>query len=682
VHERVARPRRSSALSCVFVVVLALALAGSAHAFTVEIVEPEDALCALALGRDYDFEAVAYDSLQQDITSQVTWSWDFGDGSAEDDDNPATHQFDDPATCTVTVTGDWNAQQAQDTVTVQALPEWIADSVLYVRPAGATHLGYGGGDMVFDGEVCDMVEVVWETDEIGIHSARFYVRNGDGSISWISNELQPDVYQPRFYGGQGPDYEQAVSPEIMTAAWFPNQTKTYGVRIGREYGTPDGPEWEYFDRDIAFTSNNTAVAGNTGLIVHKEGSAPHQITWTIEHRTPCAVQEPATGAWSWDDPEFIVTVAILDLWGNVHDTIACGSANGVGAGSTTWNGGTEYGIYTYHISAEHTQVVECSDQDKSPRLTISNVTVADFEWIDLPTTAQVTLGYQLNRASANCRLRVFNHELDEVTVTAPAGGALSNTVGTHSLTVQFEDPDQIVGNYCFVVLADETANDGALNRDEQPKPAVPKGNALLVQPPISAVGQVNDFWSGDFLAAAAHAFMSQTEYPYDPKYATRGCVPTREEALFALETSAVFAFYGHANAEVAVLDGVHNEGLRIEDVKAADLGNLLLIIWGGCKTALGCDNLTTASVSTTTGPPRAAAAVGFEESVITYSLPIFSESFWEQFAGLPQANVDDATYEACWDAWVLTGDEGILSYQVEGDYAVTLAPTRWNGGDE
>jgi hypothetical protein len=68
-----------------------------AHAFTVEIVEPEDALCALALGRDYDFEAVAYDSLQQDITSQVTWSWDYGDGSAEDDDNPATHQFDDPA---------------------------------------------------------------------------------------------------------------------------------------------------------------------------------------------------------------------------------------------------------------------------------------------------------------------------------------------------------------------------------------------------------------------------------------------------------------------------------------------------------------------------------------------------------------------------------------------------------
>ncbi len=32
---------------------LFLMLAGPAHAFTVEIVEPEDALCAVALGRDY-----------------------------------------------------------------------------------------------------------------------------------------------------------------------------------------------------------------------------------------------------------------------------------------------------------------------------------------------------------------------------------------------------------------------------------------------------------------------------------------------------------------------------------------------------------------------------------------------------------------------------------------------------
>ncbi|MFO8079210.1 MAG: hypothetical protein R6V07_02785 [Armatimonadota bacterium] len=542
--------------------VLFLTLAASAHAFTVDIIEPVDDQCVLAVGRSYDFEAVAYDSLQQDITGQVTWSWDFDDGSDPDDDNPTTHTFDDAETLSVTVSGTWNAQQAQDAVTIQALPEWLADSLVYVRPAGATHLGYGGG-LVFDGEVCDAVEVVWETDQIDVHSARFYVRNPDDSISWISDEEQPDVLQPRFHGGQGPDYEQAVSPEIMTAGWFPNQTKTYGVRIGREYGTPDGPEWEYFDRDIPFTSNNTAVPGNTGLIIHTEGAAPHEINWTIDHHGQCAVQDPVTGAWSWGDPLFEVTVQIRDLAGDVQATIPCGSANGVGDGSTTWNGGTEYGIYTYHVSAEHTQSVECSDQDKSSRLTISNASVSDFEWVDLPTEAQVTLGYQLNRNATNCRVRVFNHDLDEVTVTAPAGGALSNTAGTHSLTVEFEDPDQIVGHYRFVVFAEETAQDGALNRDEQPKPALAKGAAVTQWPRAHhALGQN---WAPDG-GALSRIWDSAGATSVDgTRYAATVSGSNATVLRNAMEESAIVLVVSHGWAGVGLpLGGWTSDCVRVE----------------------------------------------------------------------------------------------------------------------
>jgi len=56
----------------------------------------------------------------------------------------------------------------------------------------------------------------------------------------------------------------------------------------------------------------------------------------------------------------------------------------------------------------------------------------------------------------------------------------------------------------------------------------------------------------------------------------------------------------------------------------------------------------------------------------------FSDIFWDRFAGAQQDNVDDATYWACWNAWLCTSDEGILSYRVEGDYSVKLAPTRWS----
>lgn len=79
-----------------------------------------------------------------------------------------------------------------------------------------------------------------------------------------------------------------------------------------------------------------------------------------------------------------------------------------------------------------------------------------------------------------------------------------------------------------------------------------------------------------------------------------------------------------------------------------------------------------------TGQPRADAAVGWEDSISGAAILRFSDMFWDRFAGAVQDNVDDATYNACWDAWVYTGDDKILDYRVEGDYYVTLAPSRWS----
>ena len=68
----------------------------------------------IATDRPQTFEAVARDDQQQDVTSEVTWSWDFDDGSDPDFDNPTEHIFESAGNFTVTVTGIWSAQQQQD----------------------------------------------------------------------------------------------------------------------------------------------------------------------------------------------------------------------------------------------------------------------------------------------------------------------------------------------------------------------------------------------------------------------------------------------------------------------------------------------------------------------------------------------------------------------------------------
>lgn len=100
-------PRRICVLPSVVAAVLTLAFVGSAHAFTVEIVRPEDDPAMLAINQRQAFVAVAYDEQSKEITEDVDWSWDFADGHTCES-NPTQHAFETPGEYTVTVWAVWS----------------------------------------------------------------------------------------------------------------------------------------------------------------------------------------------------------------------------------------------------------------------------------------------------------------------------------------------------------------------------------------------------------------------------------------------------------------------------------------------------------------------------------------------------------------------------------------------
>lgn len=99
----------------------------------------------VALDRPQVFEAVAYDG-QQEITDQVSWSWNFDDGSAADTDNPTEHAYETAGDYTVTVTATWSAQQEQDQLDVDA-QDATGNYVLARQVAGGGYVTVTGGNI-------------------------------------------------------------------------------------------------------------------------------------------------------------------------------------------------------------------------------------------------------------------------------------------------------------------------------------------------------------------------------------------------------------------------------------------------------------------------------------------------------------------------------------------------------
>jgi hypothetical protein len=152
---------------------------------------------------------------------------------------------------------------------------------------------------------------------------------------------------------------------------------------------------------------------------------------------------------------------------------------------------TPEGIYTYRIRAAHDEEGGCDDQDKSRWLTVD---VENFYWFERDAENGKLRGfvrYGLNRAAAQVQIKFYDHELNEVgQVACPelsAGGHFSDV---YAITLPYDQDGNLIQPVYCVAFATETAQDGALNRDGQPKPALPRGSSGLqeVSGSVSAEG--------------------------------------------------------------------------------------------------------------------------------------------------------------------------------------------------
>ena len=78
---------------------------GAAAGITVDIIKPTtESRCTFNTGQEYEFEAVAFVEGQELPGGEVSWEWDFGDGTDHVLVNPTTHTFARTGNWTVTVT--------------------------------------------------------------------------------------------------------------------------------------------------------------------------------------------------------------------------------------------------------------------------------------------------------------------------------------------------------------------------------------------------------------------------------------------------------------------------------------------------------------------------------------------------------------------------------------------------
>ncbi|MFO7946677.1 MAG: PKD domain-containing protein [Armatimonadota bacterium] len=652
-----------------------------AVALSVDIITPETDPYEIRQYQRRYFEAVCRDAKGNDVTDRAAFSWDFDDGSEPDRDNPALHHWINTGKYKVTVTATLEDARIMespgtDTMTVEVTPgvqtrqaPGAGDFSFYATPIEDR-------DYTFGSTVCDAVVLICRACDSGTDPydpwcilSIVFERNIDGQ--WHLFQGYSELIEIA-----GEEYE-ASTHDWTTFDGFKNIAYTWRAKVTMwDSNYPPDPEFfpEAFSEFYVpgtggtdWTPDNTIVkATGDDLIIHHADDTSHTISYNITHL-------------DYDNPTFTVDVDICSLLGGVITTLTDENAT-IGGGSIDWdtNLPEENGIYTYKITAEHNLEPAqgppglCVDTDKVDIIDVSMESSSfDVRTLTLSCLVELSATSEISGGT----VRVYDPDLTEVTsrqVTSFEGSIWE----FFQVTVE---PDHGGKPYYFVFYANEA--DGSNNRDMLPKLSLPKGAVKMIpRPKITALSGRSSY----FDQAAAHALDSMSQYLSEPKYQTVDCANDREAALAALETSAVFAFYGHGCSEWVVVNQPSCPENRVttDDVSEANLDRLLVVLWVGCHTAEpnGGYEMTTQSVSDIegTGEPRAESAVGWEESISYAAMITYSDIFWDRFAGAEQENVDDATYNAAWDAWFYTGDEGILSYRVEGDYSVTLTPTRWS----
>ncbi|MEA3401077.1 MAG: hypothetical protein U9R79_07530 [Armatimonadota bacterium] len=435
--------------------------------------------------------------------------------------------------------------------------------------------------------------------------------------------------------------------------------------------------------------NGVVKATGDDIILHHADDTSHTISWNIIHHVGDGI-----------DPRFTVTVDIYDLQGNAVAQLTQEDVE-TGEGNLAWDTDLpeENGIYTYRISAAHEDgppALVCGPEpDKSWRLEISDVSVSDFAWIDgPPTEASVTLHYELNREAGACDLDIYNHDLEQVSIIEPAGGGqLDPGNGAHQCTVEFKDPDQIVGIYRFVVSALETDADGQENRDQQPKLTLQTGSTIVKWPKAYNVpGEGGS--SASFAAAVNTSCYYQSHGGDGTQYSAQVGRAVASTTYEAFDNCAVFQYIGHAAANHCALQQVvnhhqlrggtagenPNDNDSVNDIyyleKKAD-GALELcrfVFFVGCHTA--ADNAAGSNLLDAASDKGVDCSAGFEGDLYVWAMSEGIPLFWD-YVMSDGAYVDAAAIQVIFDLRDENdGDDGGWGTYASRDN-VTLLPAKW-----
>ncbi len=516
---------------------------------------------------------MAYDG-QQDITSEVTWSWDFDDGSAADTDNPTEHAYETAGNYTVTVTATWSAQQAQDQLQADA-QEPTGNYVLARQLAG------GGYITVTGSEICHRRFIIAFDDQDVYDWVAFACRCAGAQEYGDPTYVYRHEAQQITLDGQQRDHafiHQWATDEApgQAAAGWHNGVVDWHI----EASYLDWEMEEVFEvvGEDTWTISNTVVGSSGGVLCYDpddENLDECVIPWTTSHLDGNGVK-------------FRVPIAIYDLAGNLLYTHVEEDVE-LGTKSWPWNGTifeqepegptqAPKGIYTYTVGVVGSPGtcggVRCScptisegcqrgDWDKSAFLQISNVSHTDFAWEDAPTRASVILHYTLSTEAAACALTVYRPDLSVTTIYVPTGGALPTGSGAHNQSVEFEVDPTVLGSYYFVVSATEGNVDAAKNRDRSAKPARQMGvNQTILPIAFNFTGGGAAYWEADGEAADTASQQGKWPTPEDedaheyeaPPYAAVVSQRPAAQTVFnrwvqgmedEVAPDAVVVFYGH-----------------------------------------------------------------------------------------------------------------------------------------
>ncbi|NPV47959.1 MAG: PKD domain-containing protein [Armatimonadetes bacterium] len=666
-----------------------------------QITTPDMDPATLSLGETCDFTAVAtLDGKPLDATD-LTWEWDFGDKSELCKDNPAPHAYTDPGEYLVTVAAFYEKQSTSAKVTV------IVEGVMLNYPTD------GPGIIIFTpdvgGEICDTGAVLCAVPRAWLNAnpsksfagARFYryvngqwEREDEAGDGWVT----PDPYDFLWEG--------AYYKVCRLGSWFTPSLPNVSTTWKADYwiGTPSAPPpgrvvyTPYTTPQRSVTPNNGVVTSTSNpLIFHTDNPQSHPIEWNVAH-----LDYPTTP----QHIQFAVTVTVHNLSG---DTVWTGYASreGPGGGTTIWpgtvtgGGSAAKGIYTFKVTATHSENQGCSDQDKAETLAISDVDTTSLTFNERDLVLEGSVEYTLSEDADEVTIQAYRPDLQT------AGSEITGTcdAGENSVEVSIPVTASCLGTYCLVVQAKETeeAAETNNNRDQQQRWAVPKGcgmSAIARTYGFQGVGSSLNYVK-DMLEEAGeqqeHA-PDGTHYP-PPAYNADLYLINDAQALYTYprlagqdpdtgdnwtHRDALIMFAGHGSPGQLHIQNTWADWHKLRAWEGTDgtqdcyylpnlpsgcLSRCLCVLLVGCETGLDApDGSNLLDVFTAKG---AGCAIGSTRDIYTAETQDFSDEFWRS------AMEDGATIGAAIASARVAADMEPSDWATAGDTSQSIRPGRY-----